>query len=110
MTRKPRLDGRGYGDECEPLPPNSDESGYQQKSAFVRLQHGRQFLSELSSSTWMVWRLRNSATMMARPTATSAAATVRMKKTKTLPSIVPLKREKATSARVEATSMSSRHM
>ena len=48
--------------------------------------------------------------MIARPTATSAAATVRMKKTKTLPSIVPLKREKATRARVEATSISSRHM
>src|SRR4051812_308190 len=58
----------------------------------------------------MVCRLRNSATMMASPTATSAAATVRMKKTKTLPSIVPLNRENATSARVEATSISSRHM
>jgi len=38
-----------------------------------------------------------------------AAATVMMKNTKMLPSIVPLKREKATAARVEALSISSRH-
>ena len=52
--------------------------------------HDSQFLSVPSSSTCTVWRLRKRATMMARPTATSAAATVMMKKTKTLPSIVPL--------------------
>ncbi len=37
------------------------------------------------SSTWMVFRLRNSTTRIARPIADSAAATVRMKKTKTCP-------------------------
>ena len=35
------------------------------------------------SSTWMVFRLRNSTTRMARPIADSAAATVSTKKTKT---------------------------
>ena len=37
------------------------------------------------SSTWMVFRLRNSATRMARPIADSAAATVSTKKTNTCP-------------------------
>jgi hypothetical protein len=37
----------------------------------------------LMSSTWIVRRARKSATMIANPTATSAAATVIIKKTKT---------------------------
>ena len=42
-------------------------------------------LSELSSSTLILDLLRNSRTRIARPMADSAAATVRMKNTKTCP-------------------------
>ena len=45
--------------------------------------------------------------MIARPTATSAAATHRTKKTRACPSIVPCRCPKATSARFAAFSMSS---
>ena len=41
------------------------------------------------SSTWMLWRCRNSTTRIARPMADSAAATVRMKNTNTWPCMSP---------------------
>ena len=53
------------------------------------LRNHIQPLSESSSCTLIDSRLRNSTTRIARPMADSAAATVRMKKTKTWPSISP---------------------
>src|SRR6266545_3364119 len=63
-----------------------------------------------SSSTERRRRSRNMATMMARPTATSAAATHRTKKTSACPSIEPWRWPKATNARLAALSMISMDM
>src|SRR5262249_4668877 len=64
----------------------------------------------LKASRARVSLLRWAAMMIASPTAASAAATVRTKKTRTWPSIVPRARLKATKARFTALSMSSTHM
>src|SRR5207249_42684 len=63
--------------------------------------------SVTSSSAFVVSRLRNTARMIARPTAASAAATVITKKTITCPSIEPRLRASATKVRLTAFSMSS---
>ena len=55
-------------------------------------------------------RLRNSTTRIARPIAASAAATVRMKNTKTWPVSSPRYRENAMKLVFTASSMSSMHM
>jgi len=55
----------------------------------------------------MVLRLRNSATRIARPIADSAAATVRMKNTKTWPEGSSRKWENATKFMLTASSISS---
>src|SRR6185437_930152 len=67
-------------------------------------------LSESSSSTAIVERDRNRTTRIARPIADSAAATVRMKKTKTWPAMSPRKREKAMKLKFAASSSSSTHI
>src|SRR3954462_11116662 len=56
-----------------------------------------------------VWRWRNSAMMIASPTAASAAATVMTKNTKTCPA-TPYTCAKATNVRFTALSISSTHM
>src|ERR1051325_1441235 len=68
---------------------------------------GRYSFMLVRSSTCADWRLRYSATMSARPTATSAAATVMMKNTITWPLRLSLNREKETSARFAELSISS---
>src|SRR6185503_17687367 len=60
--------------------------------------HAPQPLSRLISSTYTVSLRRNTLTMMASPTATSAAATVMTKNTNTWPSSDPIERAKATNA------------
>src|SRR5262249_1094521 len=59
------------------------------------------------SSTLIVFRLRNSTTRIASPIADSAAATVRMKNTKTCPDGSSKKCENATKFRLTASSISS---
>src|SRR5262249_14941961 len=61
----------------------------------------------LASSTEAEWRVRNSDTMIASPTTTSAAATTIVKKAMIWPSRLPCIREKTTNARLQAFSMSS---
>src|SRR5215469_7954315 len=63
-----------------------------------------------SSSTESRGRKRKMATMMASPTATSAAATHSTKNTSACPSAVPCRWPKATRARLAALSMSSMDM
>ena len=58
----------------------------------------------------MLALLLKMATIKARPTATSAAATVMMKKTKICPFMAAYWREKATKARLAAFSISSMDM
>src|SRR5581483_11386001 len=73
--------------------------------------HGYPFIAWISSTS-TVGRLRYAESTIARPTATSAAAMTKMNTTNTLPrsSGRPARREKATSARFVAFSMSSTHM
>ena len=59
------------------------------------------------SATSMLRRLRNRVTRIARPIAASAAATVRMKNTKTWPAASPSERENATKLMFTASSISS---
>src|SRR5688572_14515049 len=66
-----------------------------------------QYFIKVRSSTCAVWRRRYSATISARPTATSAAATVMIKNTITWPSRLLLNRENATKARLPALSINS---
>lgn len=56
------------------------------------------------------WRFRKIIIKMARPTATSAAATAMMKNTKTCAEELPHTVEKATMSRFTALSISSMHM
>ena len=60
-----------------------DQIGYEFFWRYFACLVDDQNFKVLMSSTCVVCRARNNATMMARPTATSAAATVIMKKTKT---------------------------
>ena len=60
-------------------------SGYQGTIRYMVFMSMRLTLQAVRSSTWIVCRLRNRTTRMARPIADSAAATVRMKKTNTWP-------------------------
>src|SRR5690606_24146318 len=64
----------------------------------------------LSMSISVVFNLLYRTVRMARPTATSAAATAIMKKTNTCPAVSPWKVANATSRRFTALSMSSMHM
>src|ERR671933_982622 len=69
-----------------------------------------QYFSRLASSTEAERRVRKIVMMIASPTTTSAAATTITKNAATCPSRLPLTREKVTSARFEAFSISSTHM
>src|SRR5262249_20710440 len=66
-------------------------------------------LSRLTFWRLTVWRCRNSAMMIARPTAASAAATVMTKKTNTCP-VTPYACANATNVRFTALSINSTHM
>src|SRR5882757_175614 len=86
---------------------------YEQRNQVLSVSHGSatpySFI-RLASSTEAEWRERNSDTMIASPTTTSAAATTIVKKAMIWPSRLPCIREKATNARLQALSMSSTHM
>src|SRR5579875_3767757 len=72
--------------------------------------HASQYLSRLASSMDADLRVRKMAMMIASPTTTSAAATVMTKNAITCPSTSPLIREKVTSERLTALSISSTDM